>query len=293
MLSIYVWGNGSKVASFHPQSVAIASYVSSHCPDVIVIPNSNISLSTTGELPFLLLEDNTQIHGYSSIVSHLNHTKAQSPDQSLLNDGFLEYMSECCEVITSYNLFLNKDNYVSYTRPLFKSLLPFPLQYKPPIDMRASATRICQESGITADDSAKDDNSEDIERIRAQEEKLKEMPVINDLQKSQVDKSLADLAMKKGILTNMKCLDLLQEVIDTYKSLDLPSDSSSVILFFSYLQVNTLSEMESSFVSDYLIQHDPKLLEQVKLFSLASGPKIKQSQLKLSDALYNTLQSYI
>lgn len=294
MAEVYVWGDGSQVASFDAHSIAIAHYLSLYYPEIKIIPNSNVFGSYNGRLPMLITANGQQIHGYKRIVDYTrknftgNGTLKEPKDveMNLIYNGFMESTLETFEIITAYNLFLNKDNYISYTRPLFKILLPFPLQYGAPLKFKQDASDLCENYGITADDSFKEENSHDIEMIKAKENELSSTPILNNVQKLQVEKSLNELAIKKSALTNMRCIELLDETVSQYKQLKIESFSAPGILFLSYLEVNTNSALECTFVKNYLEQSSPSLLQQLDSFSKVGDKfQIQQKPISLVSAL--------
>lgn len=300
MTNVYVWGDGSQLASFDAPSIAIAHYLALYYPDIKLIPNSNVSGSYNGTLPMLITENGQQIHGYKGIVEYLKGNfigngkleEQKDAEMNLIYGGFMESLLETFEVITAYNLFLNKDNYIKYTRPLFKNLLPFPLQYGTPLRLKRAASDLCENYGITADDLFKDENSHDLEMIKAKEKELNSTPVLNNVQKLQVEKSLNDLAMKKSALTNMKCVDLLDEIVSQYKKLKIKDTSACGILFLSYLQVNTLPALKCTFVKEFLRQKSPSLLDLVGSFSKTSNTfQIEPRPLSLVSSLQSAVRT--
>ncbi|QPG77078.1 hypothetical protein FOA43_004477 [Brettanomyces nanus] len=300
---LHVWGNGSQVALFDPECLAAVYFVSRlHLDQVTILPDSNYQGSFNGKLPFLVTDDGKQIPGYKSIVRYLQSERSNQFDQldqsdrlELVNSGFIEFLLEKFTVITEYNLFLNKDNYVEYTRPLFKQLAPFPLQYKPPMDLRADATRRCENYGITADDSFNEENSEEMEKLKAQERELRETPILNDIQKNHVTKNLNLLAAKKSILTNMKCLTMLDEIMVEYTQLEsqLHANTTSMILFFCFLKSNTLSELPSSFVLHYLTENHPELMDKSEQVFEKFDDHVANGTLSLASVFKHVTSVYI
>lgn len=290
MVRIYTWGDGAKVAPFDAESVAIARFVAKHCDsDVELFPTSDYLSSFTGKLPYMEIEGG-QVHGFKAIVKRLVqdgqcHYQMLTGDKKFTDDGFVDYILEQFGVITNYNLFLNKDNYVGYVRPMFKDLLPFPLQYKPPMQFRDHAVQVCDEYGISADDDA--EVAAEMDRINAQQRELEEQPVLNELQRKQLEKQIADLAARKSLLTNMKCMTLLQEVMDQKDNLSI-QDGISEDLLFGFITANTMPQLKSGFVREYLQQHYPLLLD-----SPEAEVSFESEPLNLPGALKGLICTYI
>ncbi|ODV85638.1 hypothetical protein CANARDRAFT_28396 [[Candida] arabinofermentans NRRL YB-2248] len=320
MLQVYVWGDGLQVAEFDPESLAIAKFVNIYCSnlDLQLIPNSNYLLSNNGKLPLLITDKGTQIQGYKEITNYLSkNEKLDSSlqldiESQLLNQGFMEFISETLQTLTAYNLFLNKENYEGYTRGIFKKYLPFPFQYKPPLDFKARAIEICNLSGISIDQGYSDVDSDEMKELNERERQIRETPVLSTVQKSQNDGILKNVLAQKNILTNMKGITLLQDTIKEFNSLkqSLSTEetepngnlfhgtklSTSEILLYSYFESNTITDLKSDFVKSYLQNKEPELLIKTDQLSNDVGKgKVNVTNCKLSvlTALNTTIQSYI
>ncbi|GME90798.1 unnamed protein product [Ambrosiozyma monospora] len=173
--------------------------------------------------------------------------------------------------------------------------------------LRSHALQICDLVGIGAGDAFNEEDMEELKELKEKEKRLKDTPILNKTQGSQVEMSLAQVLAKKNILTNMKVLGLLEELIDTYIQLKAESTSqylfnsetytTSEILFFSHLYANTADCLANPFIKNYLKQKYPELLRLTARFARNSGIEKDQPQdsakVTLFGAVRDNIKSYI
>ncbi|KAG7934000.1 uncharacterized protein OGAPODRAFT_92214 [Ogataea polymorpha] len=254
-MSLHLWG-----APFDAESLAAANFVAENCKNIEIelLYDSNYFLSPNGKLPVLLDGDLT-LEGYKEIVNHLinkHNLLACSVEQKLLDQGLIEHLLSNLEVVSCYNFFLNKDNFEGYTRGVFKNILPFPFQYMPPLNLKARAAAICETAGISSTEE-----SNQLRQLKEREKTLRETPTLSNFDQSQRNASLKVVLDQMDILTNMRCVSLLEETIKLVKDLGLPKSYPSSILFDAYIQCNTDPNLKTDFVLKYLKSSHPDLLQ--------------------------------
>ncbi|KAG7817280.1 hypothetical protein KL928_004015 [Ogataea angusta] len=254
-MSLHLWG-----APFDAESLATAIFVARNCKDneIEVLYDSNYFLSPNGKLP-VLLEGDLVLEGYKEIVNHLMdkyNLFSISVEQKLLDQGLIEHLLTKLEVISCYNYFLNKDNFEGYTRGIFKNILPIPFQYIPPLNLKARAAAICETAGISSTEE-----SNQLRQLKEREKTLKETPTLSNFDHSQRNASLKVVLDQMDILTNMRCVSLLEETIKLVKDLGLPKSYPSSILFDAYIQCNTNPNLKTDFVLKYLKSSHSDLLQ--------------------------------
>ncbi|KAH3663743.1 hypothetical protein OGAPHI_005145 [Ogataea philodendri] len=253
-MSIHLWGG-----TFDAESIAIAQFLAAHGGHIDIQLNydSNYLLSPNGKLP-LLKDGSLLLQGYKEIVDHLStkfHLFEYSTETNLLDQGLIEHLLKSMDIVTSYNYFLNKVNYDNYTRGVFKQLLPFPFQYKPPLNLKSAALATCETAGISSSE-----DSDQLLQLKERQKSLLETPVLSNFDKSKRDASLKQVLYEMDILTNMRCITMLEDTIKLVTDLQLPQDSSSMILFQAYILSNTSPNLKADFVAQYLQRNHPNLV---------------------------------
>ncbi|CAN6663445.1 hypothetical protein TRVA0_035S00408 [Trichomonascus vanleenenianus] len=149
MFELHVWGPlDESVPSFDPECLAAMWLVSSLASDdFTVVRSSNSTVHPSGILPALRHDSKPVAAGYDSIVRYLGlqGLALNDDDRSTV---LLSYVQSHMAVVTSYVLYLYKENYEKVTRPLFTELLPFPMQYNAAITQRDEAYARCEAAGL-------------------------------------------------------------------------------------------------------------------------------------------------
>jgi sorting and assembly machinery component 37 len=309
--TIYAWGNGSEIAPFDVASTLLAALITKNdlSTTVKIIPNSNIFDSHSGRLPFMISNSENQVQ-HEGLIDiwktmcgncHVNTPHLSGKDKVL----FMAYLNDLVknlDIITLYNFFVVKRNYEGYTRGSFQQLLPWPTQYKPPVDIRIYATELCYNMGIVDDGplksggSLEDSDAEDeLTLLRKEEVKLRDTPVMNDLQKSQMDKELDIINQKKSIIANMHCIKMLKDVLRRYEELKDSFDPEYQHFFelviHTYVKCNTSSNLPENFLQVWLQKEQPTLYS--KICSPSSEDCIACIQLSSKIPLTVALKSYL
>ncbi|ANZ74349.1 BA75_01401T0 [Komagataella pastoris] len=353
ILEVHIWGRDSQVAKIDVQCLAIAWYLSLTCSklnNVKLITSCNGSMSPTGRLPVLVDYDPRQtqlkhkVVGYLDIVRYLE-TQYEltldelSPENRLINEGAIEYILKTIETTTMYTLFVNKENYEGYSRSIFSQYLPFPMQYSAPLFFRKLCYERCQGIGLlkgntTVEEDLDDDNEEYyIQELKEMNKKLSQTGIrMGGLYERQQRDKLNELMVRENTLTNMRCIYLLGQYIETVLSLQvenivsddsagtsgketddstnsrmrLPNEtysfgnklSSCDILLFSCISILTFDELPNKSVNGFVTNNFPKLVSTVKDFELAINHRLLDFE-KVSSptpsqvpTLTNTIKSY-
>lgn len=310
---IHAWGDGTEIAPFDVPSTILKHLINQHSLDETfkIIPNSNIFDSDSGRLPILKGPGTIQIEGFVEIWNFISSNNPQignekddfssSPATAILRKAYMDELVRSLETITLYNYFVVKKNYEGFTRGSFKDYLPWPTQYKPPLDFRHRAQEICLNEGIIDDDQIDLDypllesNMEDeLQQLRKEEKNLRETPVINDMQKLQIEKQLDIISQKKSVIANMQCIKKLKEVIQKYEELKdtLNSEIFQNILYIC-LKCNTVNQLPENFVRSWLQRERPQLYEKIVNLDISSSGISPTGKISLSTALYSYVSQVI
>ncbi|KAG0675623.1 hypothetical protein C6P40_001526 [Pichia californica] len=306
---IYAWGNGVEIAPFDVPSHILGYLISKHNinDDYEIIPNSNIFDSNSGRLPILITNDK-QIEGFIEIWEYISAKSKiscdiEDPKIKILYTSYLNNIVNNLNIITMYNFFVVKNNYENYTRGLFKDYLPWPTQYKPPLDFRKDAQEISLNAGIIDNDLLEidsnfldDDLEDDLQSLRKEEKNLRETPVINDMQKQQIEKQLDIICQKKFIIANMQCIKKLKEVIANFNELKntFGNDSIFKTILYIYLRCNIGTKLPENFIATWLKSQNPDLFNSItSQIDLDEKIIIKTDKITLSTALYGYISNLI
>jgi hypothetical protein len=305
---IYSWGDGIQISVFDISSILLAKFISelSLSSEFEIIPSSNIFDSNSGRLPVLLNSEagnNIQVVGFIEILKIILKdiqfgSNKTDPKTRILYDAYLHDLVKNLELITNYNFFVVKKNYEGYTRTLFPSLLPWPTQYKPPVDLRNAALELCLNDGIIDDESVnieyqmlETDLEDELQLLKKEEKNLRDTPVINDMQKMQMDKQLDIISQKKSVISNMQCIKKLKTVLEKFNKLNFQDDIFKSILH-TYLKCNICDSLPENFIRVWLRKEYPELLSEID--SLNVDFKVENvSKISLSTALRSYVTSLV
>lgn len=316
---IYAWGSGSQIAPFDVQSQILSRLLSEHSlnSEFAIIPNSNIFHSNSGKLPILCLPESEsdegdggrveQIVGFVEIWEFIQSKRLKNPDTDdiktrMLQTAYLNDMVKNLELITMYNFFVVKKNYEGYTRGSFQNYLPWPTQYKPPVDMRKHAIELCLDEGVIDDESVgmhasllESDMEEELQLLRREEKQLRDTPVINDMQKLQIDKQLDIIGQKKSLISNMQCVKRLKQVLEKHAELkDILASRSDFFdtILNVYLKCNIVDDLKENFIRAWLQTERVEVFQTVNALQLAIDDVNEHtSKLPLSTALQSLLSN--
>jgi sorting and assembly machinery component 37 len=152
-MDLHIWGPLGKLRSFSPECLAAVWYATLVVDEPVTIyQSSNPLISPNGQLPALRHNGKTY-GGFESIVGYFkslgydvdsNLNSVQKANSSAL----ISYIASKVSGLSLYMLYLNRDNFESVIRPLFTTLVPFPMQYNLPIRQRDWAKKQCESSGL-------------------------------------------------------------------------------------------------------------------------------------------------
>ncbi|TID15782.1 hypothetical protein CANINC_004311 [Pichia inconspicua] len=277
---IIAWGHDNQIAFFDPSSHLLAYLIDKYQlnDDYKIIPNSDFFKSNSARLPMLQIGDEQQLVGFHEIWSYIISKNSQiqeklNPREKIIHIALLNDILKNLELITLYNFFVNKKNYQSYTSPQFPKLLPWPTQYKAPIDLKKIAFEKCQREGIIDNESGnlinlEDSNLEvDLQNLKNEEKLLHDTPVINDFQKIEIDKQLDIIAMKKSIISNMNCINILKSLIEIIQSLNDPFIKNIILV---NLKCNTIDDLPENFIKIWLQREQNDIFKEIEQLNLPS-----------------------
>lgn len=299
---ISAWGDGKEIAPFDVSSTILNYLINEHSLNETfqIIPNSNIFDSHSGRLPVLTGPESPQLEGFVEIWnfivsnSHIGNEKAENDNFTLeiLRRAYMDEITRNMNIITLYNYFVVKQNYEGFTRGSFKGYLPWPTQYKPPLDFRHYAKEMCLNEGIIDNDLMNSDYTflesdleDELQQLRKEEKNLRETPVINDMQKLQIDKQLDIIIQKKYIIANMQCIKKLKEVIQKHQEMkSILDDKMFDTILLIYLKCNTERKLPENFISSWIKREYPELNKEISELNI-SGSMAETNKISLTTAL--------
>lgn len=151
--TIHMWGLEEKPSLISPESIGLYWFLNGYysklqvAHEIEFVFSNNTDLSPNEELPLLVLGDN-EISGFVNIVDYLMQDLTSEIDDkgtALLQSSLLQYTSSDLTVLTNYQLYLNKENYETFTRRHFCRLLYWPMWYNTPLHYRAVARERCED----------------------------------------------------------------------------------------------------------------------------------------------------
>lgn len=157
MKVFHLWGVNGEPSFISPESVALywilndpeLGYFTNDDDDKEIVFSNNTDLSPTGHLPLLIVSDegmnDVKIAGFDSIIRYFQRLMITDDEhnEQLYENALLEYVMHDICPLTLYQLYLNKSNYVGFTRKQFSKLLYFPMWYNVPIGYRAAIRSQC------------------------------------------------------------------------------------------------------------------------------------------------------
>ncbi|KAE9366759.1 hypothetical protein N431DRAFT_495164 [Stipitochalara longipes BDJ] len=168
MIELHVWGPGFGLPSLDAHCLAAIAYLQQAVPrgKWQLIASCNPALSPTNELP-ALRNGNIWIGGFRNIFHYLAQCSA---GEWVLDAGLPEQEGADCIAFSSFveshgqplidlSLYVSTQNYTTTTRPLYSTLLPFPLPYLTPPSIRATAKQRTSHLGLSTLDIDSDDSS--------------------------------------------------------------------------------------------------------------------------------------
>lgn len=298
---IYAWGHDTQIAPFDTSSHLLAYLIEKYSlnDDYQIIPNSNIFKSYSGRLPMLQISETQQLIGFNEIWNFITSQNSiiqtnLSPRQKIIQIALINDVLKNLELVTLYNFFVNKRNYQGYTSPQFPKLLPWPTQYKAPIDLRKLAFEKCHNEGIIDDESndgfknsndTDPDVHDDLQNLKNEEKLLHDTPVINDLQKAEIDKKLDIIAMKKSVISNMNCIKIIKSLIDKIHEFNDPLMKTIILV---NLKCNIVEDLPENFIKIWLQREHQDLLKEIDQFNLKSI-STQSTKVSLIDAIKSTV----
>lgn len=151
--TIHMWGIEEKPSLISPESIGLYWFLNGYysklqeAHEIEFVFSNNTDLSPNEEFPLLVLGDN-KISGFVNIVDYLMEDLTSEIDDkgtALLQSSLLQYTSSDLTVLTNYQLYLNKENYETFTRRHFCRLLYWPMWYNTPLHYRAVARERCED----------------------------------------------------------------------------------------------------------------------------------------------------
>ncbi|KAF8939236.1 outer mitochondrial membrane transport complex protein-domain-containing protein [Dissophora ornata] len=151
---LYIHGGAFGLPSIDPHCLALIAYLNIvSYEDYSIIECNDAALSPTGELP-MLHDGKNWIAGTNRIIAYLSRA-GYNADEKLSRE--LKAKSVSCQALTDENLadsllfswFADDKNYIGTVRKAYSALLPFPVRYFAPIELKKRAVRRVKKYGGT------------------------------------------------------------------------------------------------------------------------------------------------
>ncbi|CCK73113.1 SAM complex subunit SAM37 KNAG_0M02600 [Huiozyma naganishii CBS 8797] len=284
---LHLWGVDGRPSLVSPESLALFWYLGDELAGVParqrsdweLVFSNNTSLSPTGVLPLLcLIEDDLEdgrrkvmrnICGYGDIVQYIiNEVQCRNTGLLDLAAG-VHYLKRELGLLTLYQMYLNRDNYVQFTRKQFSKLLYWPMWYNAPIQTRAKVKRQCEErlalEFLPLDEDDLEDTPSELQGAMEQPEQLTQSKTFR-LKQSQNMRRKEELSAKKLELQFFhKLIEVLHhsQVLEDELHTDFEFAYTNLLQAYVYVLVNlpdgdsTRARIEREFGSEYLqgIEH--------------------------------------
>ncbi|CCX33600.1 Tom37 C-terminal domain-containing protein [Pyronema domesticum] len=159
MLELHIWGPGFGLPSIDPQCLAAIAYMILTVPkeDWKIVPSSNPQLAPSQSLPALRTSSTLWSCGLPNIISHLRQLYPSSdldsflpPRDAALNTAFTSYITSRGQELLDLSLYVSHKNFSSVTRPVFSSLLGWPVCYYHPLSARNAARERVRHLGFSS-----------------------------------------------------------------------------------------------------------------------------------------------
>lgn len=306
-MKLYLWGLESSGHPISGESIALAWYLQCNKCDsqVDIVFGNNTDMSPLGRLPVLHLghENNTDntgieyVHGFEDIVMKLfpKVRDEYTTTQKLMEKSAFSILNSDLRLLNEYQLYLDKKNYVEYTRKEFSKLFYFPFNYNSAYELRNKAKQDCAhleylstDDNEDIDDITKNENTEDYELAQSKTFKIQGM------KKRQQAEEL------KSIRLNRKYMKALVDFLDQWKdvSSELPDTSPAFYLFHAYMYVQLivlpngkdiceyLEEKKGKEYLDDLVGHCERYQSKIAHKLNVRSPTFKEQGNLISSALY-------
>ncbi|KAI9768735.1 MAG: hypothetical protein M1840_004730 [Geoglossum simile] len=158
ILELHVWGPAFTLPSIDPRCLAVIAYLTHVVPrgQWVLIAGDGLALSQTKELPSLR-HGSTWVLGFRNIVDYLREIdKEWDLDTGLSRDAqadciaFSSLVEANGRSLLDISLFVSSKNYETVTRPLYSTILPWPIQYFTPPKLRSAAKARTEHLGLSA-----------------------------------------------------------------------------------------------------------------------------------------------
>lgn len=270
-MELHVWGTPEKLSIIDAECLAIIWYMALIVPpeNFQIITSSNTDISKSGKLPTLRVGEKTQeqYDGFFDIIRYLSEQgydldEPLSKEHRALNHGLLLYIQDKFQIVTDYTLFLNKSNYESYTRSIFKDYLPFPMQYNTPLQYRSIAKKNCSRIGLSVED-----------KTEVEQEMLKNVPTVSKVQQMKHESMIESKLVLKNSVSHMTCLNYFHNLIDTIinmqkelgneEKINIFGDdiTTADLLLLAHLYIQTHQSLPDQFITNYLLKLSQGFLE--------------------------------
>lgn len=192
-----------------------------------------------------------------SIVRYLQSIGLKLDPDSPKIVSALSYIDTNVAAITQYMLYVHQQNYESVARPLISGLIPFPMQYRVPMQQRGIARQQCASMGLVA--------------VGGSSEIEKKYPSLGKLQEQLEENKKQGMLHLRQAKESMKVLGYTHEVFDNIMALGAKDESgwafigkdgrwtSADLLLGAHLTIQTLQGFPVPIVKKLLNNEYPEL----------------------------------
>lgn len=246
---LYLWGK-DRASGISGESIALEWYLKSKAlREVEIVFANNTDISPLGRLPVLKVCSNGDyIHGFLNIVDYLEpKRKDEFTDmEKLMELSAMSMLDSNLKTLNEYQLYLDKNNYITFTRKELSQLLYFPFNFNAAYEYRNRAKEQCVDLEYLPVEEKEDENEDDgpADYELAQSKTF----ALRGLRKRQRAEEL------KSIRLNRNYMHKLLEFLDQWDSItdDLPKTSPVPILYYSYMYIQLVILPNNNEICKYL-----------------------------------------
>ncbi|KAK4231211.1 Metaxin-1 [Podospora fimiseda] len=249
-LQLYVWGPALNLPSIDAECIAAIAYLSQTTSraDYHLIQSSP-SAVPTHHLPALYNPSTrTWTSGFTSILRHLSqnppptfHDESASPSSS--RTANLNFLLSHCPPLIALSLYVSSTNWSSTTRPAYSKILPMPLPWIEPSNVRAAMVQRAEHLGMSSlDTDAEAEKREAAEKASNAAGWISVPPAL---------RKTTSEAMAPEFTRRIKLEKLARDVLDVIKDINLgDGDEGLRCLAFAYLSLMLVDEVPRKWLSE-------------------------------------------
>ncbi|KAK3987722.1 Metaxin-1 [Cladorrhinum sp. PSN332] len=245
-LQLYVWGPAFTLPSIDAECIAAITYLSQTTSQAdYQLIQSSPSAVPTNHLPTLYNPSTrTWTSGYASILRHLSqHPPPSFHDESAPSPSRtanLNFLLSHCPPLIALSLYVSSTNWASATRPAYSKILPLPLPWIEPSNVRAAMTHRAEHLGMSSLDT--DAEAEKKEAAEKASNAAGWISIPPALRKTTTEAMVPEFARR------IKLEKLARDVLDVVKDMELREEVKCLV--YAYLSLMMVEEVPRKWLSE-------------------------------------------